>query len=92
MAEQFNTAIITVEQGVGEAINREWLRLTDIYNSRVGLQGELDYAVGIGRKVDKPSQENIRFFHVSKNKLFDGATIKFHTYFDKERCLWKTVA
>lgn len=88
MAEQFNTAIITVEQGVGEAINREWLKLTDIYNSRVGLQGELDYAVGIGRKVDKPSQENIRFFHVSKNKLFDGATVKFHTHFDKERCLW----
>ncbi len=90
MAEQFNCAIITVEQGVGEANRRQWVELTDIYNSRVGIQGELDYAVGIG-KTDKDNQQNFRYFNVSKNKLFNGEKAKFATYFEEERCTWKVV-
>jgi hypothetical protein len=91
MAEQFNTAIITVEQGVGEANNRQWLQLTDIYNSRVGLQGELDYAVGIGKLTEHEARKNFRYFNVVKNKLFDGQKAKFPTYFDEERCIWKPI-
>lgn len=91
MAEQFNTAIVTVEQGVGEANNRQWLQLTDIYNSRVGLQGELDYAVGIGKMADVETRKNFRYFNVVKNKLFDGEKAKFPTHFDEERCIWRPV-
>jgi hypothetical protein len=88
MAEQFNCAIITVEQGVGEANRKQWVELTDIYNSRVGIQGELDYAVGIGKSTDQ-NKEFSRYFNVSKNKLFNGEKRKFTTHFDEERCVWK---
>ena len=89
MAVEYNCAIITIEQGVGEAENRQWLRLSDIYNSRVGLQGELDYAVGIGKIIEQKGRENLRYFHVSKNKLFNGDNAKFAMYFDKEKCLFR---
>lgn len=89
LAVEYDCAIITIEQGVGEAENRQWLRLSDIYNSRVGLQGELDYAIGIGKIIDKASRENLRYFHVSKNKLYNGDKIKFAMVFDHERCMWK---
>ncbi|MHA2063943.1 MAG: hypothetical protein ACXABY_06115, partial [Candidatus Thorarchaeota archaeon] len=64
MAEEFNCAIVTVEQGIGEANKRQWIELTDIYNSRVGIQGELDYAVGIGKLADE-NKRNFRYFNVS---------------------------
>jgi hypothetical protein len=91
MAEQFNCAIITVEQGIGDANSKQWLQLTDIYNSRVGLQGELDYAIGIGKIADIEARKNFRYFNITKNKLFDGQKAKFTTHFDEERCIWKSL-
>jgi len=91
LAVEYNCAIITIEQGVGEAENRQWLKLSDIYNSRVGLQGELDYAIGIGKIIEQKGRENLRYFHVSKNKLFNGDRTRFGMHFDHERCLWRPV-
>lgn len=90
-AKSYNTAIIVLAQAVGEAENKRWLKLSDMYGSRVSMQGELDYAIGIGRIVDDPTKEEIRFIHVSKNKLLDGATCKFSTHFVKERCQWQEI-
>ena len=91
LAVEYDCAIITIEQGVGEAENRQWLKLSDIYNSRVGLQGELDYAIGIGKILEQKGRENLRYFHVSKNKLFNGDRAKFGMHFDHERCLWRPI-
>jgi hypothetical protein len=55
------------------------------------MQGELDYAIGIGRVVDDPTKEDLRFIHVSKNKLMDGSSCKFTTHFIKEKCEWHEV-
>jgi hypothetical protein len=91
LAVEYDCAIITVEQGTGESENRQWLKMSDIYNSRVGLQGELDYAVGIGKLTEQKGRENIRYFHVSKNKLLNGDKAKFAMLFDQERCAWKPI-
>jgi hypothetical protein len=89
-AREYDCAIICVEQAVGDAEDRQWINLSDIYGSRVAIQGELDYAIGIGKKLEK-GRENFRYINVSKNKLKDGITTSFTTYFDKERCIWRPV-
>jgi len=90
-AKEHDTAIVILAQATGEAENKRWLKLSDMYGSRVSIQGELDYAIGIGRIVDDPTKENMRFIHVSKNKLMDGSPCKFSTHFIKEKCEWREV-
>lgn len=90
-AKEHNCSIISLAQAVGEAENKKWLKLSDVYGSRVSLQGELDYAIGIGRQVDDPARENYRYFHVSKNKLLNGEPCRFITNFVKERCYFEEI-
>jgi hypothetical protein len=87
-AKKYNCSVICLAQAVGEAENKKWLRLSDIYGSRVAIQGELDYAIGIGRRVEDATTEMIRFFHVPKNKMLEGESTKFPATFHKEKCLW----
>lgn len=89
LANRYDCAIIGVSQGVGEAENTKWLKLSDIYGSRIAIQGALDYGIGIGRIIDDPTQENLRFLHVPKNKLHDGEGGKITCYFNKTIAQWK---
>ena len=91
LAKQHDVAITVLAQATGEAENKKWLNLSDMYGSRVVMQGELDYAIGIGKTLDDPSRENIRYVHVCKNKLLDGSLIKFMTHFVKEKCAWHEI-
>lgn len=91
-AKEYDTSIICLAQGVGEAENRKWLKLSDIYGSRVAIQGELDYAIGIGRTLDDQYTENFRYINIPKNKLKDGETGRFQTVFTKEQCKWEEIA
>jgi hypothetical protein len=86
-----NIAIITVAQGVATAENAQWLKLSDIYYSKVAIQGSLDYAIGIGRKLDDPAMEDLRFINIPKNKLADGDGGKFTTHFTRQTCYWSEV-
>jgi hypothetical protein len=90
-AKEYNVAIVILAQATGEAENKRWLKLSDMYGSRVSIQGELDYAIGIGRVVDDPTKEDLRFIHIPKNKLMDGSSCKFTTHFIKEKCEWHEV-
>ena len=90
LGKEHNCAIICIEQATGDAEFKQWINLADIYGSRVAIQGELDYAIGIG-KTNERGRENFRYVKISKNKLLDGVTTAFPTYFDKERCVWKPV-
>lgn len=87
-AKRYNVAIVCVVQATGESENRKWLKLSDIYDSRVAIQAELDYSIGIGRNRDDASAELLRYFRISKNKMEDGDEARFHATFYKERCLW----
>jgi KaiC/GvpD/RAD55 family RecA-like ATPase len=89
LANRYDCAIIGVSQGVGDAENTKWLKLSDIYGSRIAIQGALDYGIGIGRIIDDPAQENLRFLHVPKNKLHDGEMGKITCYFNKTIAHWK---
>jgi len=89
LANEFACAIVGVSQGVGDAENTKWLKLSDIYGSRVAIQGALDYALGIGRKVDDPAVENQRYINIPKNKLNGGEGGKLTTNFTKQTCYWK---
>jgi hypothetical protein len=91
LAGTYNCAIIGVAQGVGDAERTKWLKLSDIYGSRVAIQGALDYALGIGRILDDPAQEDLRFINVPKNKLHDGHGAKFTTHFQRTICRFQEV-
>lgn len=91
LAREYECAIICLEQAIGDAENKQWLDLSDIYGSRVAIQGELDYGIGIGKLANQQGRENFRYIRINKNKLKDGVTTAFTTYFDKERCIWKAV-
>ena len=90
-AKLFNTSILCLAQAMGEAENRRYLKLSDIYGSRVAIQGELDYAIGVGRTLDDLAYTNIRFINIPKNKLKDGESGKFNLEFVRERCQFKEV-
>lgn len=87
-AKQYNCCIICLIQATGEANNRKWVDLTDVYNSKVGIQGELDFAIGIGRRQDD-AEGSRRYIHICKNKCLDGETLKFAVLFDKTICRWR---
>jgi hypothetical protein len=91
LANKHDCAIIGVSQGVGEAENKKWLKLSDIYGSRVAIQGALDYGIGIGRRVDDPAKADLRYINIPKNKLHDGAGGKFVVHFTRDTCLWRIV-
>jgi hypothetical protein len=91
LSTEYKCGMCIIDQAIGVADNKQWLTLADIYESRVAVQGELDYAIGIGKLIEKQGRENFRYVNISKNKLKDGMTAKFTTYFDAERCVWRPI-
>lgn len=91
-AKRYNVAIVCLAQAVGDAENKKRLNLSDVYGSRVAIQGELDYAIGIGRVLSKTDEDDpLRYFNVPKNKLLEGASAQFVAKFEKARCQWLPV-
>lgn len=84
-----NVGIIGIAQGDKKAEDMKWLKLSDIYGAKVVIQGALDYAIGIGRKVNNPIDEALRYVHIPKNKLAGGNDGKFAVHFDKYNCSWE---
>jgi len=79
LATHTGTRILGVGQADNNAANKKWLSLHNMDGSKVGLPGELDYAIGIGR-VDDPARKTLRYFNICKNKLRgiqDRATVQF---------------
>ena len=67
LAKQYAPVIAVCQAGVsGEG--KRWLTMGDVDNSKTGKQGEADWILGIGKTHDE-GLENIRYFHLSKNKL-----------------------
>jgi len=91
LAKEYDCAFIGVAQGTGDAENKKYLKLSDIYGSRVAIQGQLDYGIGIGRLLDEPGRANHRFVNIPKNKLLDGSDGRFAMHFYRETCQWKEI-
>jgi hypothetical protein len=83
LAREFECDIISLAQAAAVAENKEWLTVADLYGSKVAIPGELDYMIGIGRKISDDTKLDIRYFNVPKNK---GPTIRYMAHFDEPRC------
>jgi replicative DNA helicase len=84
LAKKYNTAIMTVGQADAEADNRKFLTLNNLDGSKVGIPGELDWCMGIG-KLDDEAYAGTRFLSICKNKL-RGATGHGIVLLDVPRC------
>ena len=84
-----DVGIIGIAQAVGEAEDTKYLKLSDIYGSRVSIQGALDWACGIGRKLNNPDDDQLRYLNIPKNKLADGDSGRFPVHFENHTCHWE---
>jgi len=84
LANEHNCSIITLGQADNNAENRKYLNLNNLDASKVAIQGELDWCLGIG-KVDTGGLEEVRYLSNVKNKL-TGRYGKGEVHFDIQTC------
>lgn len=60
--------VIAVCQADGTGEGVKWLTMSHVANAKTSKQAEADWILGIG-KVNDPGYDNIRYLHLSKNKL-----------------------
>jgi hypothetical protein len=64
--------VIAVCQADGSGEGVRWLTMSNVANAKTAKQAEADWILGIG-KVNDPGYDNLRFLHLSKNKLMGDA-------------------
>lgn len=84
LAKTYNTVIITLGQADINAEHKRWLTLGNLDSSKVGIPGELDFAIGIGMTIEE-GMGQVRFINVCKNKI-RGLLDKTEVQFDKMIC------
>lgn len=67
--------IIGVCQADGSGEGQRWLTMANVANAKTSKQAEADWILGIG-KVNDIGYENLRYLHLSKNKLPGGEDSK----------------
>jgi hypothetical protein len=60
--------VIGVCQADGSGEGQRWLSMANVANAKTSKQAEADWILGIG-KVAEAGYDNLRFLHLSKNKL-----------------------
>jgi hypothetical protein len=83
LANKYQCTIISMGQGDQSTEGKKWLKLNQMDGSKVGIPGELDFAIGIGRD----DQQSRRYLSVVKNKL-TGKLKQMSCGFDYERSLY----
>lgn len=68
LAKNHKSSIVCLAQANAEGEDQMWLNLSHIYNSKVGIPGELDWAVGIGTN-DDAKYRHWRYMSLCKNKF-----------------------
>jgi hypothetical protein len=63
--------VIGVCQADGTGEGQRWLTMANVANAKTSKQAEADWILGIG-KVNEVGYENLRYLHLSKNKLPGG--------------------
>lgn len=87
-AKEFDCAIICCAQADGQTEDKEYLTKSDLYASKVGIPGEVDWMIGIGMPEDE-DYATWRRFSICKNKFGDEA--KFSMRFNKYTCQFKEI-
>lgn len=60
--------VIGICQAGGTGEDKKWLTMNDVDSSKTSKQGAADWILGIG-KIHEQGYEQVRFLHLSKNKL-----------------------
>lgn len=60
--------VIAVSQADASGEGKKWLNMDNVANAKTAKQAEADWILGIG-KTHNVVEENMRFLHLSKNKL-----------------------
>ena len=84
LATKYDMCIITTGQADSASEHKKWLTLQNMSESKVGIPGELDFAIGITPSRED-GMERVRYINVCKNKL-SGRLGKAQTYLDIELC------
>lgn len=61
--------VIGVCQADGSGEGQRWLSMANVANAKTSKQAEADWILGVG-KVNEAGYDNLRFMHLSKNKLW----------------------
>ena len=69
LAKKYACAVIGVCQSDGQGEGVKWLTMAHVANAKTSKQAEADWILGIG-KSNEVSTDDIRFFNISKNKLY----------------------
>lgn len=72
MAKEY-CPVIGVCQADGTAEGERYLNMGHMANAKTSKQAEADWILGIGRSNDPGIPEEVRYFNISKNKLFGDA-------------------
>jgi hypothetical protein len=67
LAKKF-CAVIGICQADATGENQKWLTMNNVANAKTSKQAEADWILG-GGVIHDTGWENVRFFHLSKNKL-----------------------
>lgn len=78
--------VIGVCQADGTGEGQRWLSMANVANAKTSKQAEADWILGIG-KVNEVGYENLRFMHLSKNKLPGGEDARPEMRHGRWECL-----
>lgn len=73
IAKDGKCSVIGVCQADGTAEGERYLNMGHMANAKTAKQAEADWILGIGRSNDPGIPEEVRYFNISKNKLFGDA-------------------
>ena len=85
IAKEYNIHILGTTQADSEAYDKEYLKMHNLFGSKVGVQGEMDYIIGIGKKNTDVSKDNWRYITFPKNKLTGNESNKVILFLDKSK-------
>jgi hypothetical protein len=91
IAKQWAPVIAVCQaDGTGESV--KWLTMNNVANAKTSKQAEADWILGIG-KLNDPGWDNVRFLHLSKNKLLgDEDTVPDQRHGRREVLIDPTIA
>ncbi len=78
--------VVGVCQADGSGEGQRWLSMANVANAKTSKQAEADWILGIG-KINDPGYDNLRFMHLSKNKLAGDEDSDPHKRHGRWECL-----
>lgn len=70
LGKKYDAVVVCVCQADGTAEGEKYIFKNQIYGSKTGIPGEADVIIGVGYD---PNEADVRYFHISKNKLTGGS-------------------